>query len=297
MEQRVLGKTGIKTSVLGFGGAEIGFTEGLTATDVKRVIDSALDSGVNLFDSAAAYLESEKLLGAALQGKRENVTLVTKCGPLDGFSRSDWSKRGLLESIQRSLNNLKTDYLDVVLLHSCGSLEFLWGEAGEALAEAKKLGYAKHIGYSGDGSSALEAIKSGLFEVLETSLSIADQESIDLLLPKTVDANLGVIIKRPLANAAWRYPGVPENTYHQEYYRRLVELNYPFLSTPEVAEVALRFTLTQPGVHTAIVGTTNPERFAANGVTVAKGALPKDEIVAIRNRWKEVADLTWTGQI
>jgi aryl-alcohol dehydrogenase-like predicted oxidoreductase len=89
----------------------------------------------------------------------------------------------------------------------------------------------------------------------------------------------------------------PENTYHLEYFNRLSKLKYPFLSSADPAETALRFTLSQPGVHTAIVGTTNPERFSTNAGIVARGPLAEVEMVAIRKRWQEVAHLTWTGQI
>ncbi len=80
---------------------------------------------------------------------------------------------------------------------------------------------------------------------------------------------------------------------------RLKKLDYPFLRNPSDAAVAiaLRFTLSVPGVHTAIVGTTKPERWAQNAAFLAAGPLPAREIGGIRARWDEVADTSWVGQV
>ena len=299
MEKRILGKTNLAVSVLGLGGAEIGFAPGITAGQVREILAEAIDAGLNIIDSAAAYLKSESLLGEALGELRKRVYLATKCGAIEGFARSDWSKAGILRSIEQSLKNFRTDYLDIVLLHSCGALEFMWGEAAEGLIAAREKGYVRFIGYSGDGSSALSAIQANCFDVLETSINIADQEALTLTLPLARQKNLGVIAKRPVANAAWRTGKLPENEYHHEYYRRLTELDYPFLKQPlsEAVAVALGFTLAQPGVQTAIVGTTRPGRWKENAALLEKRALSAPECEAIRRRWMGLADPTWVGQI
>ena len=110
---------------------------------------------------------------------------------------------------------------------------------------------------------------------------------------------MGVIAKRPIANAVWRYPQKPENTYILPYWERLQELDYDFLHTdPEnAAAIALRFTLSMPGVHTAIVGTANPARWRQNAAILAAGPLDKAQIASIRARWKSVAGADWVGQI
>ncbi len=297
MEYRKFGKTDMQVSVLGFGGAEIGF-EGVTQADVTKLLNSALDAGLNVIDSAAAYLVSEQLIGQAIAGRRKDFYLFTKCGAVDGFARSDWSKAGILSHIEQSLQNLQTDYLDLIQLHS-PSIEVLKkGEAIEALQEAKERGLARYIGYSGDGDDARFAIETGVFDTLQTSVSIADQQSIELLLPKAQELELGVIAKRPVANAAWRTGEKPVNAYHHAYWERLVKLDYDFLKLPltEAVAIALRFTLSHP-VHTAIVGTTNPGRWQENAKSLEAGALPEAEIAKIRARWKAVADASWVGQV
>ena len=110
---------------------------------------------------------------------------------------------------------------------------------------------------------------------------------------------MGVIAKRPLANVAWRYARKPAEPYYQPYWSRLRTLDYPFLRdapAPAVA-TALRFTLGVPGVHTAIVGTTKPERWQQNAALLEAGSLPVDEFEQVRTRWREVADASWVGQM
>jgi len=110
---------------------------------------------------------------------------------------------------------------------------------------------------------------------------------------------MGVIAKRPIANAVWRHPQKPDNAYVQPYWERLQELRYTFLAGEPAAGVAiaLRFTLSVPGVHTAIVGTSKPGRWRENAALLDAGPLPADQFDAIRSRWRQVADPSWIGQI
>ena len=157
----------------------------------------------------------------------------------------------------------------------------------------------RYIGYSGDSGAARYAIGSDRFDTLQTSVSIADQEALDLTLPLARRKRMGVIAKRPIANVAWRYARKPGESYYQDYWSRLRALDYPFLrEAPEAAvATALRFTLSVPGVHTAIVGTTKPERWQQNAALLGAGALPTAAFERIRARWREVADSSWEGQI
>src|SRR5438309_8639345 len=296
MEQRRLGKTDMVASVLGFGGSEIGYRP-VSGRTVARLLGSALDAGLNVIDTAECYEDSEVLIGRALGPRRREFHLFTKCGHARGWGRGEWRPAPLLASIERSLRRLETDYLDLIQLHSCSLNELRRGDAIAALERARDRGWARYIGYSGDGAAARYAVECGRFDTLQTSVSIADQEALDLTLPLARKREIGVIAKRPIANVAWRYTRRPES-YYADYWMRLRKLDYPFLHDDGAAvATALRFTLSVPGVHTAIVGTTKPERWQENAALLAAGALPKKDFDGIRARWRDVAEAAWEGQV
>ncbi|MEO6810966.1 MAG: aldo/keto reductase [Isosphaeraceae bacterium] len=298
MEIRPFGKTDMKVSVLGFGGAEIG-SEKVTPEVVSRLLNEAIDQGLNVIDTAECYYSSEELIGQTMAGRRDEYYLFTKCGHAEGPSKPDWRPESLTGSIERSLKRLKTDRVDLIHLHSCSEAELRKGDVIDVLCRAKEKGQTRYIGYSGDGQAAKFAIECGAFDSLQTSVNIADQEAIDLTLPLARDRQLGVIAKRPLANVAWRYTETPKNVYHQPYWERLQTLKYPFLKggdLPSSVPLALRFTLSVPGVDTAIVGTTKPGRWQENAASLEAGPLPDHDFEAIRVQWCEVAEPAWIGQ-
>jgi aryl-alcohol dehydrogenase-like predicted oxidoreductase len=298
MEYRKLGQTDIYASVLGFGGSEIGYQRPSVGI-VKKLLDETFDGGLNVIDTAECYAASEELIGEAVGKRRKDFYLFTKCGHERGSSQSDWRSASLLRSIQRSLKRLKTDYLDLIQLHSCSEAELRRGDVIETLKHARERGYARYMGYSGDNQAALYAVQCGVFDTLQTSVNIADQEALDLLLPLARKYNLGVIAKRPVANVAWQNgTRPPKDGYGRPYWERLQRLQYEFLDgkLEETVAAALRFTLSVPGVHTAIVGTTKPARFAGNAAAIAAGPLPADLFDSIRVRWREVAQANWSAQ-
>jgi aryl-alcohol dehydrogenase-like predicted oxidoreductase len=297
MERRPFGKTDMQVSVLGFGAAEIGF-EKATADVVARLLGDALDAGLNVIDTAECYMNSEELIGKTVAHRRKDYYLFTKCGHYKGPGQEDWRPKSLIWSIERSLKRLETDRIDLFQLHSCSEQALREGDVIAALQKAKEKGYTRYIGYSGDGAAARYAIECGAFDALQTSLSLVDQEAIDQTLPLARAQQMGLIVKRPIANAVWRFGEKPENTYIQSYWDRLRTLDYDFVrADPQgVAAVALRFTLSVPGVHTAIVGTKNPGRWRANAALLEAGPLPPDQFEAIRARWRAVADSSWVGE-
>ena len=297
MERRKFGKTGLAVSVLGFGGSEIGY-QGASASVAEKILNAELDAGVNVIDTAACYADSEELIGRALSRRRGEYVLMTKCGHGDGLGGAEFSPALIASSIERSLKRLRTDHLDVVQLHSCSEAVLRKGDAIKALEGARRAGKVRFIGYSGDGEDAMYAVQCGAFDTLQISVSIADQEAIEKIIPAAMERGMGVVAKRPIANAAWRTGGNPMDWYSRPYRERLLELDYDFLKRDlkESVAIALRFTLSVPGVHTAIVGTANPARIPDNAAAAAAGPLPKAEYEAIRARWKKVAKRSWTGQ-
>jgi hypothetical protein len=284
-------------TLLGFGGAEIGFEKAEQAT-VDRLLNSALDAGLNVIDTAAGYPASEAKIGNAVSSRRNDFFLFTKCGNSLSNDEQYWNAGALTASIDSSLADLRTDHVDLVQLHSCSKEILRKGEAIQALQRAREAGKTRFIGYSGDNANALLAIESGAFDTLQTSVNIADQSSIEDTLPKARAKGMGVIAKRPIANAAWKTGAKPVNAYHHTYWERLQELKYDFLDgdLETAISIALRFTLAQAGVATAIVGTKNPERWKANAKLVEAGPLDAGMVARIRARWREVARADWVGQ-
>ncbi|MDO3412167.1 aldo/keto reductase [Saccharibacillus sp. CPCC 101409] len=294
MERRTYGNTGMEVSVLGFGGSEIG--RGVSQSDVDKLLGSAIDEGLNIIDTAECYGDSEELIGKAISHRRDDFYLFTKCGHAAGVDGPDWDPRTLAETIDRSLKRLQVDHVDMIHLHSCSEEVLRQGAVIEVLQRAKKDGKTRFIGYSGDTTDALYAVRTDVFDSLETSLNIADQEIIDLALPEAVKRNMGVTVKRPIANAAWLFDTVNPDEYAYAYWNRLRDLSYGFLSQDDSIGTALRFTLSTPGVHTAIVGTTKPTRWHDNAKLLEAGPLPEEQYREIRDRWKAVAPADWTGR-
>jgi aryl-alcohol dehydrogenase-like predicted oxidoreductase len=194
---------------------------------------------------------------------------------------------------------LQTDHLDLLQLHSCSADLLRQGDVIRCLQDLKAAGKTRHIGYSGDGDDAMFAIETGAFDTLQTSVNIADQRSIDTIVPAAAARGMGVIAKRPIANAAWKYSELPADAYAYEYWRRLKQIDYLFLraNLSEAVGTALRFTLSVPGVACAIVGTKSEERWRENLGLVLQPELPKEQFEAIRTIWRDRASPEWVGQV
>ncbi len=299
MVRTQFGKTDMQTSLLGFGTSEIGFSQTDQAI-VDRLLNEALDKGLNVIDTAECYMEAESAVGNAVSHRRGDYHLFTKCGHSYGVESGlpDWHPDLITGSIDHSLQRLKTDHVDLMQLHTCSKEVLAQGDVVDRLVRAREQGKTRYIGYSGDSADASFALSMGVFDSLQTSINIADQECIDLLLPECVKQGIGLIAKRPVANVAWINGSEPPlHRYANGYWERLNLLRFSFLDLPfsESIEMALRFTISQPGVCTAIVGTTNPDRWAANAGAVEKGPLGAEDLGEIRARWLDVAQADWVG--
>jgi aryl-alcohol dehydrogenase-like predicted oxidoreductase len=308
MEYVSFGDTGLRVSRLGFGAAPIGYL-GTEREQVAKVIDVLLDGGVNLIDTAACYPGSEEALGPILADRRDALVLITKAGHGQGEDQPDFKPATIRDSIDRSLQRLGTDRLDVVLLHSCDLETLQDGHALEALAQAKTDGKARFIGYSGDNEAAAWAAAHEAIDVIETSVSIADQHNIDHVLPICQQHGVGVLAKRPIANAAWKDLDQQQGLYQkyaETYTQRLSamnvtphELGYYGHADVEWPEIALKFTLAIEGVHCAIVGTTSVTSAQANLAAELKNPLREQVVQRLRDAFAAAqanAGESWQGQ-
>lgn len=283
MIYRKFGNTDLKVSALGFGAGEIG-DYGLPDSQVDKLLNTALDSGINLIVTARGYYASEERIGKFISHRRNEFILSTKVGyGIEGFN--DWSYEIILAGIDEALRIMKTDYIDIVHLHSCPTETLQRGDVVDALLEAKAIGKIKLASYSGENEALELAIKSGKFDSVMTSVNICDQHSLRNYIPLAKEKHLGVIAKRAIANAPWRFSERPFGNYAEEYWLRWKEMNLPF--NEDLLEIFLRFTVFEEGIDSAIIGTTNINHLKKNIEIIEKGPLDQNRIKQIKSSYNE----------
>ena len=204
VQKRRLGRTGLQVSAVGFGGIPI---IALSRKEAERVVRYAYEKGINYFDTARAYGDSEEKIGTALKHVRDDVIIATKTHQR---TKEEAARAGL----KQSLRNLQTDRIDLVQLHGIDSEETLEKATGSegslaALEEAKKEGKIDHIGLSGHNPRVLcKAIETGKFDTVLVPLNVLDRKATEKLIPLAEELDVGVVIMKPLGGcgAPLQYP-------------------------------------------------------------------------------------------
>lgn len=228
MQYRILGKTGLKISRMGFGGIPI---QRIDAEGTKVLMHSLMASGVNYIDTARGYTVSEEYLGYALEGIREQFVIATKS--------TAKTRQAMAEDIQTSLKNLRTDHIELYQLHnpSVAALETILAPDGalEALLEAKEAGKIGHIGITAHSLDVFRmALELPWVETIMFPYNIVETQA-ENLIAKCAQKNIGFIDMKPLAGGAI-----------------------------EDATLALRFVLDNPHVTVTIPGMAAPEELSQN---------------------------------
>ena len=241
MEYRILGKTGLKISRMGFGGIPI---QKIDAEGTKRVIRQLMEAGVNYIDTARAYTVSEEYLGYALEGIRDKFVLASKC-----YSRT---KEAAAKDIETSLKNLRTDYIDLYQIHnpSPAELEQVLQPDGAlaALQEAKAAGKIGHIGITLHSADLFEkALEFDWVETIMFPYNIVETQGAELIA-ECARRNIGFIAMKPLAG------GAIDN-----------------------ATLALRFVTSNPNITVVIPGMAAVEEVAQNIAAVADASALRAE--------------------
>ncbi len=282
--------------MLGLGASQIG-NKLLDDAEVGRLLNGVLDAGITLIDTAHCYGQSEERIGRYIADRRDEYVLSSKTGHrVDGVE--DWTAQAVREAVELSLTRMKTDHIDVMHLHSCSLDDLqtpgLIDELDKLVAEGK-IGFAA---YSGENDALKWAAESGRFACLETSLNVADQWSLGNVLPLAAERGLGVIAKRPVANAWWLDQTRPEGKYGETYWDRMQVLAYE--TDLEPLDLALRFAAFAPGVSCAITGSTNLDNLRRNVEVVGRGPLPEEVVTHVRQRWAEAgkddSGVEWPGE-
>lgn len=294
MDRRSLGRTGLAVSVLGFGAGSIGGGE-LDGSEAGRLLNGVVDLGINLVDTARGYGLSEERIGRHLAHRRREVVLSTKIGyGIPGVP--DWSGECIRTGVDAALSRLRTDSIDIVHLHSCPVETLRRDEVIEALARAVEAGKVRVAAYSGENDALAHAIDAGTFGIVQTSVNVCDQRGLSLHVSRARSLGLGVIGKRPLANAPWaRTEPPPNDDAAAAYFARFRAMKLD-PGDHGWRDRALRFAAFAPGVDSVIAGSRRLEHVAANVESVSRGPLGADESAAIRRAF-EGADDGWLGRI
>ena len=235
MEYRVLGKTGLKISSLGFGGIPI---QRIDAEGTKKLMYQLKDAGVNYIDTARGYTVSEEYLGYGLEGIREHFVIATK-----SMART---KEAMAADIETSLKNLRTDYIDLYQVHNPGEkdIETVMAPGGalEALMEAKAAGKIGHIGITLHAEDLFKkAVDFDWVETIMFPYNLVETQG-EKLIKVCAERNIGFITMKPLAGGAI-----------------------------EDATLALRFIMANPGVSVVIPGMAEEKELLQNAAAMSDG--------------------------
>ena len=308
MQRAVLGRTGLEVSRLGAGLVQIGRTDVGTA---GRVLNEALDGGVTFLDTAECYGRSEEFIGRTIAHRRAEFVLATKVGhavggesrpvDVDPEGNRSWTAHTMRESIDRSLRRLKTDCVDLLQVHAYDTSWPLDDDVLLVLLDAKQTGKVRFLGYSQEGNHAELAVRSGIFDTLQVSFSLIDQRPRLGLLALARNEGVGIIAKRPIANAAWGQTptedgGSGPRTNAQRTVAKLMAAGGPIPAAPEDSmALALGFVLAHREVATAIVGTGNPDHMRHNiSIVENELPLPSETVEELRQRYDHLG-WTWEG--
>ena len=283
MQYRTLGRTGVQVSALALGAMNFGAIGRTTQDDVTALVDAALESGVNLIDTADMYSggESEELVGKAIAGRRDDIVLATKAGLPMGDERNHRgaSRRWLVTELDNSLRRLGVDHVDLYQIHrwdpSTSDEETL-----SALTDLQRAGKIRYFGSSTfpayrivQGQSAAREHHLSRYATEQPSYSILQRGAESHVLPVTEEYGLGVLVWSPLASG-WLSGAIREgksvttsrSTFMPQRFDTAIPANRAKLDAVEqlakvadeagltMIQLALGFVTAHPAVTSALIG-------------------------------------------
>jgi aryl-alcohol dehydrogenase-like predicted oxidoreductase len=312
MQHRPFGTTGLHVSPIGFGAWQLNnpLWGGPDEAESIRLVHAALDAGCNFFDTAPGYGDgaSEQLLGQALRGRRHATVICTKFGHT-GLNTKDFSVAALRPSLEESLRRLKTDYVDVLLLHNPPADRLDGAQAADLYAELEMLqreGKLRWFGASVDWSHKLRSLALTTPSRAAEVLFNAFHQEPRRAFAEAAGHGLGLIVKVPL-DSGWlsgrydeqsRFDGIRGRWTPAVIARRAVlvrQLRELLPADLPLARAALGFILAHTEVATVIPGAKSRAQLETN-LAAATEPLSPSIVASIRALWeKEIADdpLPW----
>jgi aryl-alcohol dehydrogenase-like predicted oxidoreductase len=316
MRYRQLGSTGIEVSEIGYGAWGIGGSQWGGADDDESIqaLNRAIDLGLNFIDTALAYGggRSERVVGQVVRERPETIYVATKVPPMNliwpapaGVPVEEvYPGSHIRECAERSLDNLGLERIDLLQLHVWSDE---WTDQGDWRAAVDDLRSAGKIGHFGisindhQPGNALRLIASGAVDTVQVIYNLFDQSPEDELFPACREHGVGVIARVPLDEGALTGTigpdtEFPEGDFRSSYFRgdrkREVQERVQAIAADlgiapdELAEVALRFVLSEPTVSTAIPGMRSVRNVERNIAAAERGGLPDDWREQLRaHRW------------
>ncbi len=288
MQYRTLGRTGLEVSAVSLGAWEIGRAVTLTFDGLGtiphgwgsvddsaslRLIAQCRDAGVNFIDTAPIYGDghSEEVIGRALEGSRDAWIVCTKGGhgATEGKAWSDFGREKLVWQMDESLRHLRTDYVDIYLLHNPTDGDIAHGECLEVIEEFRQQGKARFVGVSiGPNEMGIDLMRRGVVDVLQQAVSIINPAPAEALLPAAVTHNVGIVARGVFGagfltgavTADDRFGNDDRRSWQSDESKRAMTAKAEALRSltgPErsLAQLALQYVLQLPGVSTIIAGT------------------------------------------
>ncbi len=314
MHYRILGKTKLKVSEIGFGawamgggwniaGSGIGYA-GVNDNDSVQALLKALDMGVNLIDTADAYGagHSENVIGKTMQHRWDNVYLATKVGnerrdPLPG--RKNLDPAYIQQACENSLTRLRKETIDIYQLHGPTAEHPATDKVFETLEKLKTSGKIRFYGVSVNKVEQAEKyIVAGQVDVIQLHYSILDRQSETKILNLAQEHNVGIIARVPLSSGLlsgkFTSSTTFDNTDHRSNWLKEEKLKTAIAQVEQLKpiaeqlqitlpELALRYVLQTPLVHTTIPGAKNVAQAEANCLASKNEKLPQDVIEQIQD--------------
>ncbi len=304
MRQGRLGGTALEVSVLGFGSSPFGNVYAdFTQAQAERVVDAALNCGVNFFDSSPYYgiTVAEERLGAALAGKREKAVLATKCGRY-GLEEFDFSRGRIRRSVEESLKRLRTDYLDLLQAHD---VEFtherqIVEETIPALRELQREGKCRYIGITGYPVKLLRRIAEAapvdtVLSYCRYALLNTDMEEV---LAPMAERGVGLINASALMMGVLTEQGAP--AWHRASPELQAAGQRAAVAAREhggdIVTLALQFSLDQEFAASTLVGMSTPEEVLRN-VRAAEKPIDRDLLTTVQQAVGGGFPTTWASDL
>ena len=316
MHRRDFGSSGIRVSEVGYGAWGISgvMWEGAEDDESLRALNRAIDLGLDLIDTAAAYGDghSERLVGRVLAERAERIFVATKVPPKNltwpaaRGSRADEVFPGdhVRRYTERSLDNLGVERLDLQQLHVWRDEWLGEGDWLETIEALKAEGKIAHFGVSvndHEPESALEIVRSGIVDSVQVIYNVFDQSALDELFPACLEHGVAVIVRVALDEGGLTGTITPETTFPEDDFRndyfggdrkREVQERVEAIcrdlgiGTTAIAETALRFVLSEPAVSTVIPGMRSVRNVERNMAIGDGRGLPAEQVEKLRgHRW------------